>query len=191
METTSNRTARLATALVAAAALVACAPSAPDASDGGAEATGGDAASAESASSGDAETSGMPASLWSNEPLAGAVDVVDLRESAKDGDQVVLRGTLQDFGRSATFRLVEDSLLDCSEKHDDVCPTPWDYCCEDPTRLRSLTVNVEFLDGEFPAAWTLDGEHGLDHLSEVTVAGVVRFDEQGNIRLEAERMARQ
>jgi hypothetical protein len=132
----------------------------------------------------------MPAHLWSATPLEGAVDVVDVRATGVDGADVVLRGTLQDFGEYATFRLVEDSLRDCSESGDS-CRTPWDYCCEDPDKLRTLTVNVEFLDGEFPAQWSLEGQHGLTRLTEVAVAGVLRVDDQGNLRLEANKLSLQ
>lgn len=132
----------------------------------------------------------IPASIWSDTPLTGAEDVKEARERHKDGDEVVLRGTLQDFGELATFKLVEDSLPDCGETGDG-CKEPWDYCCCDPATLAQLTVNVEFLDGESPASWTLRGAHGLDHLTEVTVAGKLRFDEVGNMRLEATRLAKQ
>jgi hypothetical protein len=132
----------------------------------------------------------IPAHIWSDTPLAGAEDVKDARERRKDGDEVVLRGTLQDFGELATFKLVEDSLEDCIEKADG-CETPWDYCCIESDTLARLTVNVEFLDGDLPASWSLRGAHGLDHLTEVTVAGKLRFDESGNMRLEATRLAKQ
>ncbi|MEX1025808.1 MAG: hypothetical protein WD226_12115 [Planctomycetota bacterium] len=144
------------------------------------------------ASSEAATANSMPSALWADAPLAEARDVKDVRDTAADGQAVVLRGTLQDFGDLATFRLVEDSLDDCTEmSEEDHCPTPWDYCCEDPEKLRKYTVNVEFLDGEFPAAWSLRGERGLDRLSEVTVAGKLRLDEAGNLRLEADRIAMQ
>lgn len=132
----------------------------------------------------------IPDHVWSESPLPGAEDVKDARERHKDGDTVVLRGTLQDFGELATFKLVEDSLADCVEMGDG-CETPWDYCCTEPETLSRLTVNVEFLEGELPASWPLRGAHGLDHLTEVTVAGKLRFDEAGNMRLEATRLAKQ
>ncbi len=150
------------------------------------------ATGAPSAAGSPPEPASMPAELWSDAPLANAVNVVDVRESGSDGDVVVLRGTLQDFGDLATFRLVEDSLEDCNETGpEDHCSEPWDYCCEDPERLARLTVNVEFLDGDLPAEWTLRGQHALDHLSEVTVAGTLRIDDAGNLRLEATRVGPQ
>ncbi|QDV09871.1 hypothetical protein Poly30_54310 [Planctomycetes bacterium Poly30] len=40
-----------------------------------------------------------------------------------------------------------------------------------------------------PADWSLDGQKGLERLTEVVVAGTLRRDEAGNLRLEAERMS--
>lgn len=125
-------------------------------------------------------------------PLPGAQHVKEVRETAAEGQRVTLKGTLQDFGALATFRLVDDSLNHCGELgDDDHCSTPWDFCCEDPDALRRYTVNVEFLDGEVPGPWRLRGAHGLDRLKEVTVAGVLHVDERGNLRLAADRIALQ
>ncbi len=135
----------------------------------------------------------LPEHFVSTTPLESAVDVKAVRESAKDGERVVLRGTVQEFGALATLRLVEDSLSHCGEGNleDEHCSTPWDFCCEDPAALRRYTVNVEFLEGERPGAWRLRGAHGIDRLSEVTVAGVLHVDELGNMRLAADRIALQ
>lgn len=155
-------------------------------------ACGGDASPQGSAPLSGASATTKLSQIWSDVPLAPARDVIDVREHAHDGDAVVLRGTLQDFGEYATFRLVEDSLKDCTEMGDgDQCKEPWDYCCTDPTLLGQLTVNVEFLDGDLPIDESLRGQHGLDHLSEVTVAGILRVDPAGNLRLEATRLGLQ
>ncbi|QDV07864.1 hypothetical protein Poly30_33970 [Planctomycetes bacterium Poly30] len=126
---------------------------------------------------------------WSDAPLGDAKEVRDIRESVKDGEKVVLRGTLQDFGELATFRLVDDGLKDCTEMADDGCSTPWDFCCADPDELERWTVNVEFLEDGMPADWSLHGQKDLERLTEVVVAGTLRRDEAGNLRLEAERMS--
>ena len=57
----------------------------------------------------DAPPASIPAHVWSATPLAGAVDVKDAREKNKDGDTVVLRGTLQDFGDLGIF---DDEMAD-------------------------------------------------------------------------------
>ncbi len=134
----------------------------------------------------------MPASLWSDVPLPNPVEVRQARESAEDGESVVLRGTLQDFGELSTFLLVDDALDDCTEMGEkDHCATPWDYCCADPDELMRLTVNVEVLEDGIPGDWSFKGQRGLDRLTEVVVAGTLRKDEAGNMRLEASRMSLQ
>ncbi|MFT5731685.1 MAG: hypothetical protein ACJAZN_000820 [Planctomycetota bacterium] len=131
------------------------------------------------------------AAYWSDTPIMGAREIRVARDGVKDGEAVVLRGTLQEFGELSTFRLVDDALKDCSETHDDGCTTPWDYCCADPVEVQQWTVNVEFLEEGLPGDWSLKGKHGLDRLSEVIVAGTFRKDEAGNLRLEADRMSLQ
>lgn len=127
----------------------------------------------------------MPESYWGAGPMADAVDVLAVKAEA-DGAMVVVKGQVQDFGDLATFRLVDYSLAPCTDQ----CPTPWDFCCEDPADLVLATINVEFLNGDLPAAWSLKGANGLDHLTEVTVAGKLRKDDAGNIRLEASSIAK-
>ena len=55
----------------------------------------------------------------------------------------------------------------------------------DTTALVEGTVLVEFPDGDRVASWTVQGVGGLDHLSEITVAGVLSQDDAGNLTLRA------
>lgn len=130
------------------------------------------------------ETSAMPESLWAAAPMSGAVDVLQAKRSPS-GEVVVVKGQLQDFGDLATFRLVDNSLAPCTDQ----CPEPWDFCCEDPTDVAAATINVEFLEGDFPAPWGLKGAHGLDHLTAVCVKGTLHTDAAGNARLSATSIA--
>lgn len=135
----------------------------------------------------------VPARFWSDTPLEGAKDVKDIRDAEAFPETVVVRGTLQDFGELATFKLVEDSLEDCTEMGpEDHCTTPWDYCCEEPDKLARYTINVELLeDGDMPGPWKLRGFKGLDRLSEVMVSGKLIVDEAGNMRIAADKIAMQ
>ena len=134
----------------------------------------------------------VPEHFWAVEMLPEPQDVKDIRDAQELPEEVTVRGTLQDFGKLATFKLVEDSLEDCSETEDDQCPTPWDYCCEDPDALSRYTINVELMDeGDMPGRWELEGFHGLKRLSEVIVKGKLVEDEAGNLRIEAEKIAMQ
>lgn len=118
---------------------------------------------------------------------AAAVDVFALRESGKDGQDVVVKGTVQDIAeRFASLTLFDASLEDCTEVgEEDHCATPWDYCCEDPAKIKSGQIAVEFLDGDEPGGWQVKGFHGLDLLSEVVVSGKLHVDAQNNMRIAA------
>lgn len=133
----------------------------------------------------------LPESFFASEGLADPLDVKYVKDEVEAGGEIVVRGTVMDFGELATFKLVEDSLQDCSEIHDDACATPWDYCCEDATALARYTMNVEFMDGDLPGPWGVKGFHGIDHLTEVVVTGTYHQDEAGNMRLEATKIALQ
>lgn len=131
-----------------------------------------------------AQRSTMPDSLWIEAPMTDAVDVLAAKKVAS-GEVVTVKGQVQDFGTLATFRLVDSSLPPCT----DLCPTPWDFCCEDPADVLAATINVEFLDGDLPASWSLKGAKGLDHLTKVCVKGTLHTDEAGNSRLTATSIA--
>ena len=68
----------------------------------------------------------------SNEP-EGAVGVIQVRDEAKDQDDVVIVGRIGGSespwvdGRAA-FSIVDLSLKSCAECGSDDCPKPWDYC---------------------------------------------------------------
>ena len=128
----------------------------------------------------------LPETFWSTDS-GEAVDVLALREGGATGDKIVVRGSVRDFVDGlAAFRLVEDSLLSCDERPDDMCPTPWDYCCCPPGELAQGTALVEFHDGDSTGSWSLQGFHGIDHLSEVVVEGTLRFDETRNMIIVAD-----
>tara|TARA_R110002126_G_scaffold75749_5_gene189033 strand:- start:501 stop:1022 length:522 start_codon:yes stop_codon:yes gene_type:complete len=134
----------------------------------------------------------LPDSFWSAEASADAINVFDLRDTAKSGDAVVVKGTVQDFvSNVAAFRLVEDTLQSCDEIHGDSCKTPWDYCCADPVEVKRGTTLVEFQENGAPGPWTIKGFHGLNHLSEVVVAGTVHIDDAQNLTIVADSIRNQ
>ncbi len=63
----------------------------------------------------------------------GARDVIEVREEAKDQDDVVIVGRIGGSanpwveGRAA-FSIVDMSLKSCDEIGSDDCPKPWDFC---------------------------------------------------------------
>lgn len=108
----------------------------------------------------------------------GAVNVASLKASAKEGDQVVLRGRIG--GRSdpiskgsAVFVVMDPGVPSCADSPDDHCPTPWDYCCEPPESImaNSATVQIVNESGE-PIVFDLAGL-GFKPLDTVVVTGTV------------------
>ena len=122
----------------------------------------------------------LPASLALPNAPAGAKDVLAVKQEAKEGDAVVIRGRVGGSkspfidGR-ASFQLVDRSLKACGEGTAmDECKTPWDYCCSEPKEIvaHSATVQVVGADGR-PLRAGLAGFSGLKPLSDVTVKGTV------------------
>jgi len=137
-----------------------------------------------SASAGPAEP--LPAGLLLGKAPEGAREVADVRKSAGDGEEVVVRGRVggseKPFveGRAA-FQLVDSALPTCDktgEMH--ACKTPWDYCCDDKADVfaKSVTVQVVGPNGQ-PLRAALDGVGGLRPMSEVSVKGKVSKSADG------------
>lgn len=120
---------------------------------------------------------GIPDGVWLASSPADAKAVADVKKSAAAGQEVVLFGRIGG-GRNpfvsgrAMFMLSDRSIPSCNEKHNDGCPTPWDYCCEPKETVLggTLTVQIVGTDGK-PLKADLEGVHGLKPLAEVVVKG--------------------
>jgi hypothetical protein len=113
---------------------------------------------------------------------AGAETPVQLRASGKIGEATVVGRVGGDrvvfVENRAVFTLVDPSLDPCHE--DEGCPSPWDYCCNDPEDLKSKSVTVELhQDGKILKS-SIQGFKGLDHLKTVVAVGHLKRDEAGN-----------
>lgn len=124
----------------------------------------------------------LPESYYAPDAPADAVDVTTLR-SLESGAQVAVRGEVKDFVDGyAAFSLADHALTNCAEMgDDDHCATPWDFCCEDPAALKRGVASVEFRDGGQPVAGSVQGFHGVDHLTDVVVTGELQIDDAGNL----------
>jgi hypothetical protein len=121
---------------------------------------------------------------------ASAQPVGAAHESAEDGEHVVVVGRVGGSADAfvsgvAAFTIV-DPALDTCEGDGSGCPTPWDYCCEEPSSLAAHTATVEFRDGETLLTSSPRGFHGLDHLATVVVEGTAKRDAQGNLTVVAD-----
>lgn len=135
--------------------------------------------------------------LLSAEP-AGGQNVKQVFESAKDDDEVVIIGRIGGekipwIKNRAAFRIVDPSLLACSDKKEDGevcnCPTPWDYCCETDS-LPGAMVLVKFVEADGNDV-KHDARHIFEDLQEletVVVKGKASRDEEGNLTVLASGM---
>ena len=142
-----------------------------------------------------AQTTGSPSSetlsvdgskfLLSSHP-EGAKDVIAVRETATDGDDVLVVGRIGGSanpwveGRAA-FSIVDNSLKACSDIPGDMCEKPWDYCCE-TEKLPSSTALIKVVGKDGDLVRT-DARELLkvNELSTVVVKGKAERDDTGNL----------
>ena len=122
-----------------------------------------------------------------------AVEVMAARESAGDGDEVIVVGRIGGSkspwidGRAA-FPIVDRSVKACNEISGDRCPTPWDYCCQLDLLARG-TALVKLVDADGRAlAFDARAIPGVTELAAVVVKGTAHRDEAGNLTITANRI---
>jgi hypothetical protein len=140
-----------------------------------------------SASETELPVSTVPEGFYLAVAPTGAHGVLETRAVARPGDSVVVAGRVMDFveGRAA-LRMVDASLPACNEAGPmDDCPTPWDFCCDDPAELAQALAVVELRDAGGLVKSGLRGFHGLDHLKPLVVQGTLEQDADGNLTVAA------
>ena len=132
--------------------------------------------------------------FWSQDSPSGAREVLDIRSNAGAGDQIVVTGRIQDFVDGRAFiKMTDSALKSCVDLNgpDCGCPTPWDYCCEDPAKFKAGIIGVAFHDeGGRLLREGLKGFNGLNHLQTITVTGTVNKDDEGNVTVVATALHR-
>jgi len=123
--------------------------------------------------------------LLGEEPL-GALDVIQVRESSEDGDDIVIVGRIGGsenpwIADRAAFSIVDRSLKACNDNPGDQCKTPWDYCCE-TEKLASQSAFVKVVNDAGNVV-NADARMLLDvrELSTVVVSGKAQRDTSGNL----------
>lgn len=121
-----------------------------------------------------------------NSEPAGAEAVIKVRETAEDGDDVVVTGRIGGSENPwieslAAFSIVDESLKACSDIEGDQCPIPWDYCCE-LGKLPTSTALVKVVDSDGQLV-KADARQLLNvkELSTVVVTGKAQRDDAGNL----------
>ena len=106
---------------------------------------------------------------------AGAVPVAEAKRTAREGDEVVIRGRIG--GRrdpmtagSAVFVMMDPAIPHCEIGK---CKAPWDYCCETPESITGNSATVKLV-GVGGTVISVDlAEHAIKPLDEVVVVGTV------------------
>ena len=121
-------------------------------------------------------TGETPSWLVAEQP-SGARPVTAVKETAREGDQVVIRGRIG--GRAdpmsadlAVFVMMDPAIKSCSDLGQS-CPKPWDYCCETPESLKTNSVTVQIVDASNETVRVDLSRHGFKPLDEVVVVGTV------------------
>ena len=125
----------------------------------------------------------FPAALKLDAAPPAAQSVFEIRKTAADGADVVVTGRVRDFvDTRAVFTIADLSLKSCADEGDTMeCATPWDYCCEEPTRRAQGSTAIEVHEGGKLAVGSAEGWNGLGHLKQVTVRGKFTKDASGNV----------
>ena len=123
--------------------------------------------------------------LLAAEP-AGAKSVKDVRQSVKDGDEVVIVGRIGGSAKPwiegrAGFWVIDSSVKTCSERPGDMCDTPWDYCCETKEDRLQAIATVKVVDAQGQTLPVDARKLGLKELQTVVVKGKAKRDDHGNL----------
>ena len=127
---------------------------------------------------GNSPTPGAPATTptWLLAAMpTGAIPVAEAKQSAREGDHVVVRGRIG--GRRepmnanvAVFVMIDPAIPHCKI---DECKIPWDYCCETPESITTNSATVQLVD-DAGKPMNIDlGKHALKPLDEIVVVGTV------------------
>lgn len=128
--------------------------------------------------------------VLATEPAA-AVPVGTARESANDGEEVVVLGLVGGSTKPfveglAAFTIVDPKVPYCAEEEG--CPTPWDYCCQtDAVKQNIATVKLVDTNGK-PVSQGARELLPVKELSTIVVKGIAKRDDQGNLTIAARQV---
>ena len=124
--------------------------------------------------------SGILESVVAKTAPEGAVGVVDARAKAKPGEAITIRGKVggktNPISDAAAILVLADekAITSCDDIPGDECETPWDYCCEESSKIAASTTTIQVSDGDGKIVRsTLRGLSGLKELSHLVIAGTV------------------
>lgn len=123
----------------------------------------------------------LPDSFFLAQEPANAKTVEEVKQAAKAGDPVAMRGRVggskEPFvdGR-AVFTLMGPGIPSCKDNMaPDACKTPWDYCCETSKDITAHSATIQIVDsGGAPLRLSMKAQNGIQELSELVVVGKIK-----------------
>ncbi len=106
---------------------------------------------------------------------AGAIPVAEAKQSAREGDRIVVRGRIGGRREPMTTGVAVFVMIDPAIPHCEIgkCKIPWDYCCETPESITTNSATVQLV-GDNGKPMTIDlGKYALKPLDEIVVVGTV------------------
>lgn len=143
-------------------------------------------------------SSSIPSSFFTAERPDGVKDLVEVKKTAKKGDEVTFLARIggrknASFVPTLAMMIIADpGLISCEimSNAEDHCATPEDYCCEDPELYAKGLGTVRFMDemGDvYP--FSVEGAHGLEILKYIVVKGTVNdINENGLFIVDANKI---
>jgi len=137
--------------------------------------SGQDAAS--DATDGATASAALPDGIILDAAPEGAKSVSELKASAEEGDEVVVRvivgGRMDPIVEGRASAIAIDAAVDnACTGDDDHCKTPWDYCCTPKEELNANMATVQIVDEKGRVVAADLSEH-FQPLSTLVVKGVV------------------
>ena len=132
------------------------------------------------------KTATLPEGFFLEKEPAEAKFVEEAKPAAKAGEKILIRGrvggNVAPFveGR-AVFTIVGPGIKACSDKKEEGCKTPWDYCCENAETIAKHSALIQVVDSSgAPLRTNMKGANGLKELSDVIVVGTTK-EAKGNL----------
>lgn len=138
---------------------------------------GGDSADNGGDTPGDGAAAALPDGLILTSAPEGAQSIIALKESASEGDEVVVHvivgGKMDTHVDGRASAAIIDAALDnpCTGE-DDHCQTPWDYCCTPQEVITANLATLQIVDADGRVLAT-DLSKTLPEMTVLTVRGVV------------------
>ena len=124
----------------------------------------------------------LPDGLMLDRAPTGVTAISQLKESAKEGDEVVLRAVVGGrvkpiVDNRAVMTVVDASTSNQCTSDDDRCESPWDYCCASPEQLKPHLATVQIVDDHgHPLAIDLKGATKIKPQSVLVIKGKVAIN---------------